>query len=173
MVSLHLLSISIAIAVLRARLLDIDILINRTLVYGLLTAIVIGIYVLVVGYLGALFHTNGNLVISLIATGIVAVLFQPLRNLLQRGINRLFYGLRDEPYVVLAGLGQRLKTTLDPDAVFTTIVETVKEALKLSFVAIEVKEGTSFVLAASSGTPPVKGGNRSAPRVSEQAGWHI
>ena len=63
---------------------NIDIIIKRTLVYGLLTAIVIGIYILVVGYLGALFHTNGNLAISLIATGIVAVLFQPLRNLLQR-----------------------------------------------------------------------------------------
>ena len=79
-----------------------------------------------------------------------------MRDLLQRGINRLLYGQRDEPYVVLAGLGQRLKSTLEPDAVFSTIVETVKEALKLSFVAIEVKEGTSFVQAASSGAPPLK-----------------
>ncbi len=66
------------------------------------------------------------------------------------------YGLRDEPYVVLAGLGQRLKTTLDPDAVLSTIVATVREALKLSYAAIEVKEETTFVLAASSGTPPIK-----------------
>jgi signal transduction histidine kinase len=153
---LLLLPVSVGIAILRYRLWDIDIIIKRTLVYGILTACVVGIYVLIVGYLGALFHSNGNLLISLIATGVVAVVFQPLRNLLQRGVNRLFYGQRDEPYVVLAGLGQRLKTTLDPDAVFSTIVETVKEALKLSFVAIEVKEGTSFVKAASSGTPPVK-----------------
>ncbi len=151
-----LIPIFIGIAIFRAQLFDIDLVIKRTLVYGLLTAFVIGIYVLVVGYLGALFHTNGNLVISLIATGIVAVLFQPLRSLLQRGINRLLYGLRDEPYVVLAGLGQRLKTTLDPDAVLSTIVATVREALKLSYAAIEVKEETTFVLAASSGTPPIK-----------------
>jgi signal transduction histidine kinase len=148
--------VCIGIAIMRYRLWDIDIIIKRTLVYGILTACVVGIYVLIVGYLGAVFHTNGNLVISLIATGIVAVLFQPLRDLLQRGINRLLYGQRDEPYVVLAGLGQRLKSTLEPDAVFSTIVETVKEALKLSFVAIEVKEGTSFVQAASSGAPPLK-----------------
>jgi signal transduction histidine kinase len=154
--SFMLIPIFIGIALFRAQLFDIDIIIKRTLVYGILTTFVIGIYVLVVGYLGALFHTNGNLVISLIATGIVAVLFQPLRDLLQRGINRLLYGQRDEPYVVLAGLGQRLKSTLEPDAVFSTIVETVKEALKLSFVAIEVKEGTSFVQAASSGAPPLK-----------------
>ncbi|GHO84764.1 GAF domain-containing sensor histidine kinase [Dictyobacter formicarum] len=150
------LPITIGFAVLRYRLWDIDLIINRTLVYGLLTAFVIGMYVLVVGYLGALLRTNGNLGISLIATGIVAVLFQPLRNLLQRSINRLLYGLRDEPYVVLAGLGQRLKATLDPDAVLATIVETVREALKLSYAAIEVKEGAAFVLAASSGPPLVK-----------------
>lgn len=150
------LPITIGFAVLRYRLWDIDLIINRTLVYGLLTAFVIGMYVLVVGYLGALLRTNGNLGISLIATGIVAVLFQPLRNFLQRSINRLLYGLRDEPYVVLAGLGQRLKATLDPDAVLATIVETVREALKLSYAAIEVKEGAAFVLAASSGPPLVK-----------------
>ncbi|HEY6408520.1 MAG TPA: GAF domain-containing sensor histidine kinase, partial [Ktedonobacteraceae bacterium] len=135
---------------------DIDLLINRTLVYGLLTALVIGMYVLVVGYLGAIFRTNGSLVISLITTGLVAVLFQPLRGLLQRSVNRLLYGLRDEPYVVLAGLGQRLKTTLDPDAVLSTIVETVREALKLPYAAIEVKEGEALALAASAGTLPLK-----------------
>jgi len=148
--------LTIAFSILRYRLWDINLLINRTLVYSLLTAFVIGMYVLVVGYLGAAFRTNGNLLISLIATGFVAVLFQPLRAFLQRGINRLLYGLRDEPYVVLARLGQRLKTTLDPDAVLSTIVATVREALKLSYAAIEVQEGTSLALAASSGAPPAQ-----------------
>jgi signal transduction histidine kinase len=148
--------LTIAFSILRYRLWDINLLINRTLVYSLLTTFVIGMYVLVVGYLGAAFRTNGNLLISLIATGFVAVLFQPLRGLLQRGINRLLYGLRDEPYVVLARLGQRLKTTLDPDAVLSTIVATVREALKLSYAAIEVQEGTALALAASSGTPPAQ-----------------
>jgi len=158
--TLLLLPISVGIAILRYRLWDIDIIIKRTLVYGLLTAFVIGMYVLVVGYLGAVFRTNGNLIISLIATAIVAVLFQPLRDFLQRGINRLLYGQRDEPYVVLASLGQRLKTTLDPDAVLPTIVATVKEALKLSYAAIEVKDGTAMVLAAASGTTPTNEARR-------------
>lgn len=148
--------VTIAFSILRYHLWDIDLLINRTLVYGLLTALVSGIYILVVGYLGAAFRTNGSLVISLIATGLVAVLFQPLRDLLQRGVNRLLYGLRDEPYMVLAGLGQRLKTSLDPDAVLSTIVTTVREALKLSYAAVEVQDGTDFALAASSGTLPAK-----------------
>jgi signal transduction histidine kinase len=146
----------IGIALLRYHLWDIDVLINRTLVYGTLTMSVIGLYMLVVVSLGSFVQAQGNLLLSLLATGFIAVLFQPLRAFLQRGINRLLYGLRDEPYVVLARLGQRLKTTLDPDAVLSTIVATVREALKLSYAAIEVQEGTAVALAASSGTPPAQ-----------------
>jgi two-component system NarL family sensor kinase len=147
---------AVGIAILKYRLYAIDLIINRTLVYSALTACVVGIYVLVVGYLGAVFRSNGNLIISLVGTGLVAVLFQPLRERLQRGVNRLLYGLRDEPYVVLAGLGQRLQATLDPDAVLSTIVATVREALKLSYAAIEVQDGTAFALAAASGSPPAQ-----------------
>ncbi|MFL5805896.1 MAG: GAF domain-containing sensor histidine kinase, partial [Roseiflexaceae bacterium] len=148
--------IAVGVAILKYQLYSIDLIIKRTLVYTTLTACVVGIYVLVVGYLGAVFRSNGNLIISLVATGIVAVLFQPLRDLLQRGIYRLLYGLRDEPYVVLAGLGQRLQATLDPDAVLFTIVATVREALKLSYAAIEVQEGSALALAAASGSPPAQ-----------------
>lgn len=154
--ALILILLFIGIAVFRSHLFDIDLIIKRTLVYGLLTAFVIGLYVLVVGYLGTAFRTNGNLLISLIATGLVAVLFQPLRGLLRRSINRLLYGLRDEPYVVLTGLGQRLKTTLNSDAVLPTIAATVREALKFSYTAIEVPEGGEFTLAAISGIPPAQ-----------------
>ena len=51
--------------------------VNRTLPYGALISCVVGIYVFVVGYLGALFRTSGNLPISLVATGIVAVPVRP------------------------------------------------------------------------------------------------
>ena len=118
---------------------DIDVLINRTLVYGILSVCVVGVYVLVVGSLGALIGTSGNLVISLVATGLVAVLFQPLRAWVQRGVNRLLYGQRDEPYSVITHLSQRLEGTLAPDAVLSTIVDTVAQALKLPYVAILLK----------------------------------
>src|SRR5215217_632938 len=96
------------IAIVRYRLFDIDVVINRTLVYGALSACVVGIYVLAVVALGALFQTQGNLAVSLLATGLVAVLFQPLRSKLQRGVNRLMYGERDDPYAVISRLGRRL-----------------------------------------------------------------
>jgi signal transduction histidine kinase len=90
-------------------------------------------------------------VISFLATGVVAVCFQPLRARLQRAVNRLLYGDRDEPYVVLSRLGQRLEATLAPDAVLPTIVQTVREALKLPYVAISVWQEGSEVKTVAAG----------------------
>jgi signal transduction histidine kinase len=141
------------IAILRYHLYDIDVVINRTLVYGALTACVVGVYVLAVGGLGALFQARGNLVISLLATGLVAVLFQPLRSRLQRGVNRLMYGERDDPYAVISRLGRRLEATLAPESVLPTIAETISQALKLPYAAILLKEGEGFRSAAAYGSP--------------------
>ena len=145
--------LSIGAAILRHRLWGIDPLINRTLVYGALTACVIGLYMLVVGSLGAVFDAAGSLAISLVATALVAVLFQPLRERLQRGVNRLLYGERDDPYAVLSRLGQRLEATLAPEAVLPTIVATAAEALKLPYAAIALKQDGSYATAAATGTP--------------------
>ncbi len=142
---------AVAVAVLRYHLFDIDIVINRALVYGAVTTIVVILYGLVVGSLSALFESSGNFLISLLATGLIAVIFQPLRERLQRGVNRLMYGERDDPYTMLALLGQRLKATLTPDMVLPTIVETVAQALKLPYVAIALKQGDSLVPAATFG----------------------
>lgn len=152
-VFLLLIPLSIAIAMLRSHLWDIDIIINRTLVYGALTACVIALYVLVVVSLGALLQTGSNLFISLLATGLIAVVFQPLRERLQRVVNRLVFGERDTPYVVISRLGQRLEATLAPEAVLPTIVETVAQALKLPYAAITLKQQGEFVITASYGEP--------------------
>lgn len=144
--------VSIGVAILRYRLYDIDLLINRTLVYGALVATILGIYVLVVGYSGLLFQARGDLA-SLLAAGLAAVLFQPLRERLQVGVNRLLYGQRDEPYTVLSRLGQRLETALAPEAMLPTIVETVREALKLPYVALAVRSAEGEQLAAHAGMP--------------------
>jgi|GEM_PF-286567 len=130
--------ISIAFAIRRHRLWNIDILLNRALVYGALTAIIIGLYVIVVGLLGTMIQGRGNLLVSILATGLVAVLVQPLRDRLQRGVNRMMYGERDDPVTVLSRLGQRLEGTLAPDAVLPSLVETIAQTLKLPYVAIEM-----------------------------------
>jgi signal transduction histidine kinase len=148
-----LIPVSIGIAVLRHHLFDVDLVINRTLVYGVLTVSVVGLYVLVVGGLGMFLQTRENFFVSLLAAGVVAVLFAPLRNRLQRGVNHLMHGERDDPYAVLSRLGQRLESTLAADAVLPAVVRTVREALKLPYVAIELERDGCFEAAAVAGEP--------------------
>jgi signal transduction histidine kinase len=141
------LPVGVTVAVLRYRLDGIDVVINRTLVYGALTVLVIGVYVLVVGYLGAALQREDDLTISLVATGIVAVLFAPARARLQRAVDRLLYGRRNEPYAALAQLGERLEGTLAPDAVLPAIVSAVREALRLPYVAVRLADDAAPVTA--------------------------
>ncbi len=142
---LLLIPLSIGIAILRSRLWNIDIIIHRTLVYGALSACVVGLYILLVGGAGMILQGQSNVVISLLATGLIAVLFQPLRNRLQQAVSYLVYGARNDPYRVLSLLSQRLDTTLVPGAALSTIVATVAQAFKLPYVAITLKQGEQFV----------------------------
>jgi signal transduction histidine kinase len=151
--ALLILAVFTCVAILRYKLYDIDLLINRTLVYGSLSACIVGTYMLAVVGLGVLFQARGNLAVSLVATVVVAVLFQPLRSRLQRGVNRLMYGERDDPSAVTSRLGRRIEATLAPEAMLPTVVETIAQALKLPYVAILLKEGDGFRSAASYGSP--------------------
>jgi hypothetical protein len=140
------LGLAVGAAVLRYRLWDIDLIINRTLVYGGLSACVIGLYVLIVGYFGALFRIPNNPVISLIATALVAIAFQPLRGLLQRAVNRVMYGERDAPYQVLARLDQQLARALPPEEVLPALVKTIATTLKLPYVAVALAQSDASPL---------------------------
>jgi signal transduction histidine kinase len=151
--TLNIVPVSLTIAVTRYHLWDIDVVINRTLVYAALTAGVLGIYAAVVGGIGALFHAQGNWILALVATGLVAVLFQPLHERLQRGVNRMLYGQRDEPFDVLARLGQRLEDTFAREQVLPAMVETIAQTLKLPYVAIAVQQGDDLQTAESYGKP--------------------
>jgi signal transduction histidine kinase len=144
----------IGLTILYARLYDIDIVINRTLVYGGLTAVILAIYVIIVGGLSLLFQSQNNLLFSLLATGLIAVLFQPIRNRLQIRANRLLFGDRDDPYKVLSQLGRQLRETAAPEATLPTITSTLCHTLKLPYaaVALNAADGERYT-AASTGRP--------------------
>jgi signal transduction histidine kinase len=128
--------ICITFAVIKHRLWDLKPIVNRTLVYGALTASIIGIYIGIVVFLGRWFHVEHSLALSLLATGIVAVAVLPLRTWLQGSVNRMLYGMRDDPAAVLHRFGTHLEATLTPQAALEAIVRTVHETLKLPYVAI-------------------------------------
>jgi len=152
-VALTAIALAAGIAILRYRLYDIDLVINRTLVYGALTAAVAGIYLLVVGGLGVLLQARGSLALSLLGVGLVAIVAQPVRARIQRLVNRWMYGERDDPYAVLSRLSQRLESTLAPNSILPTIVETVAAALKLPYAAIILRDADADRVAAAFGLP--------------------
>ena len=149
-----LIPLSFGFAMLRSRLWDIDVLINRTLVYGVLTVSLALVYVGLIIGLQALLRDliyQDNSVAIVLSTLVIAALFLPLRQRIQRMINRLMYGERDDPYAVLSRLAKRLEATIEPELVLPTVVETVAQALKLPYVAITLKQDDEFMLAASYG----------------------
>jgi signal transduction histidine kinase len=139
-IGLMMLPLTLGIAIWRYRLWDIDLILNRTFIYTALTGLMIGIYTLIAGSLGVLLQVRGNWFISLAAAGAVAVLFQPLRVWIQRGVNRMMFGDRDDPVAVLTRLARMLEATAVPGDVLINIVEMIAQALRLPFAAIKLVE---------------------------------
>ena len=148
------LPLSLAIAIGRERLWNIDVLVNRALVYGLLTVGVGSLYVLAVGASGRLFQNESSTVIAIVWVGLMAIAFHPLQKYLQQAVNRLMYGERQDPYTVLTQLGEQLETTHTADTMLMNIVTTIRRTLKLSYAAVAFKHDDSFTTAAADGVRP-------------------
>jgi signal transduction histidine kinase len=145
--------VATAIAILRHHLFDINLLINRTLVYVTLTVFVAGIYVAMVTLVGGFLERQVELGVSLLATGVVAVLFQPLREWVQERVDRLMFGERRSPLVLISRLSQRLEERGDPDGVLSAVAETLGGSLRLPWVSIELLRDGRLVAAGLWGEP--------------------
>ncbi|WP_372632004.1 GAF domain-containing sensor histidine kinase [Cohnella sp.] len=157
--------VTLTMTMLRKRLWDIDPIVNRTLVYVGLSALIVAVYSLIVWYLSFLFKVGQNMAFSLIATGVTAFLFAPLKERLQRAVNRMMYGEQHDPYTVLLELGNRLKEPLAPEAALETVSKTVKEALRLPYAGIKLFRNGQPLLVASVGDPPAD--THGIPLISE------
>lgn len=143
------LPVAIAVGILRYQLLDIEVVINRTLVYGLLTFLVAGIYAAFVALAG---HAIGDRTIAGIAAAItVAVAVQPAHSRIQRRVDRWVFGDRVDPYAALKRLDAQLLTSPTPDAAVHAVVETVALALKLPYAAVLIEDGKDEIAVAMYG----------------------
>src|SRR5881398_2214591 len=118
---------------LRSRLSDIDVLINRTLVYGSLTAILTGIYVGLVIGLQALLRgiiSQDNSVAIVISTLAIAALFQPLRKRIQTLIDRRFYRRKYDAVQTLAAFSSALRNEVDLSQLSEQLVVVVEETMQ-------------------------------------------
>jgi signal transduction histidine kinase len=116
---------AIGVAILKYRLYDIDVVINRTVVFGALAAFITAVYVGIVVGIGTLIgsQSEANVPLSIIATAVVAVAFQPVRERVQRFANRLVYGKRATPYEVMADFSERMSETLAPEEILPRMAE--------------------------------------------------
>jgi signal transduction histidine kinase len=142
---------SMAIGILRYQLFDIDLIVSRTVLWSLLTAFVFGVYVIIVGVIGSRLTRVHDLALSLAATGIVAVCFQPVRVRLQSAIDHRLFGDRDDPYAAVARLGRQLERVANPQAMLGAIAESVANGLKLPYAAIALRDGDRYPIAATYG----------------------
>lgn len=140
---------AVGVAMLRHRLFDIDVIINRTLVYGALSVLVVGAYAVLVVATGSALGRSFSPTHGLVAAVLVAIGFAPARQRLQRTVDRRMYGERRNPYGVVTRLGAQLEgASTRPE--LAVVVETVAQALRLPHVAIVDPAGQVL---ATTGTP--------------------
>lgn len=118
---------SYAIAVTRYRLYDIDLVVNRTVVFVLLAGFITVVYAVMVVGLGRLVGGEDGLVLPVIATAMVAVAFEPVRQRAQRWANRMVYGRRATPYEVLSDLTARLAAAEEGEGILTRMASLLRE----------------------------------------------
>ena len=123
--ALLLLWISIAVAVVRYRLYDIDVVISKAVVFGALVAFITVVYVAVVVGVGALAGTGRSPLLAALAAGIVAIAFQPVRGWARRLANRVVYGRRATPYEVLSEFSDQLAGTYSTNDVLPRMAQLV------------------------------------------------
>ncbi|HVR77025.1 MAG TPA: ATP-binding protein [Acidimicrobiia bacterium] len=142
--------VALGLAVLRYRLYHVDLVINRTIVYGVLTVLVVALYVAVVVGVGALLPVEQTF-LALLVIGLVAVAFAPLRDRLQGSVNRMMFGQRDDPYAVLSEMGRLMAETGSPEGTLQTLTEIVATSLKLPGSAVELEQDGEWTVRASFG----------------------
>lgn len=130
--------VAITIAIVKYRLYDIDTLINRTLVYGGLTATVLAIYALIVLAVSGLTGETVEWRWSVLVVVVVAILAYPVREWLQRLVNRRMYGDRDDPARALSELSRRIADAVSPETLLPASVDATAQALRLPYVAIHL-----------------------------------
>jgi signal transduction histidine kinase len=149
------LPIAIGIAVLRYRLYDIDLIINKAVVYGGLAAVITAVYVLIVVIAGALIGSSQRFVLSLLATAVIALAFQPLRQRAQHFANRLVYGKRATPYETLSQFSAHLSQTYSDEDILDRMSRILAQGTGAERAEVWVRAGPRLLLASSS--PPING----------------
>lgn len=137
-----LIPIAATVAILRYRLYDIDLLINRTIVYGAVSALLLAAYAAAVVVLQTVLRpiTGGSEFAVALSTLLVAALFQPVRASVQRTVDRRFYRSRYDTARTLDAFGARLRDQVDLDSVRAHMVAVLHETVRPTHASVWLRE---------------------------------
>jgi signal transduction histidine kinase len=137
---------AIGLAIMRHGLYDIDVFVSRTIVYGSLAVFITAVYVGIAVGIGTLVGSGGkpNLGLSILATAIVAVGFQPVRERLHRFANRLVYGQRATPYEVLSQFSERVAESYASDEVLPRMAQVLAEGTAADLAEVWLRSGNAL-----------------------------
>lgn len=158
MLSLALLPLAFAYAIMKYRLTDVDIIFKQGAAYFLASAVILGVYFLLVGLSGLIFKyffpASHTLAIAFSALA-AAFMFAPLRSRIQREIDRFFYKEEYKYRQSLVEIGRTLSTESSIQTVTSTIMDRVAKSLKVDAVAIflKIQDEDGYELAAFTGLP--------------------
>jgi hypothetical protein len=133
------LPLTFAIAVLKYRLYEIDVLINRTLVYGALTAFLALVYFASVAGMSELFRSltgEWDEIVTIIATVLVAMLFNPMRRRFQSAVDRRFYRRKYDAAHVRAAFSARVREEVDLDRLSNALLDAIDDTMQPSHLSI-------------------------------------
>ncbi|MFN2525511.1 MAG: histidine kinase [Actinomycetota bacterium] len=151
-----LMAMALLVALVRFRLWDVERVINRTLLYGALIALITAVYLAVVIGIGTLLGAGAGLdvFLSISVTVVVALAFQPVRKRAAELANRLVYGRRASPYDVLAELADRMAGSFDVEEVIPRLARTLAEGTAARRAEVWLRMDDNIVLAgAHPGSP--------------------
>ena len=158
-----LLPAAIGFAILKYHLYDIDVVISKTIVYGSLAVFITAVYVLVVVGIGSFgsgsLHAGSrpNLALSILATAVVAVAFQPVRERVQRLANRLVFGQRASPYEALSEFAGRMGGTYAAEDALPRMARVLAEGTGADRAVVWLRDGAELAAGAcwpADGAPP-------------------
>jgi signal transduction histidine kinase len=140
---------AVGIAILKYRLYDIDTVIKKSVVIGLLAAFITSVYLAVVVGIGALVGSRRNIFLSILATAIIALAFQPIRERVRRLADRLVYGERATPYEVLSDFSERAAGTYSTEDVLPRMVKILAGGTGASEARVWLRVGSELRVGAA------------------------
>jgi signal transduction histidine kinase len=145
--------VSCGIAILKHGLYELDIVVSKTVVYGVLAAFFTAVYVAVVVGIGTGIGSNRNPFLTLLAAAVIALAFNPVRERARHFANRVVYGTRATPYEVVSEFAQRMAGTYSLDDVLPRMARILGEGTGASRARVWLRVGEELRPSASWGDP--------------------